>query len=88
MDSKRFFKTVGHKDLLTISNNELVCFGFKMGQIKHKPLKTRSFLRLFVRNCSLHLEHIFFLKREINVRNRILLCKSNNQIIESKTLCR
>ena len=40
MDSKRSFKTVSHKDLLTINNNESVFFGSKMSQTKHKPLRT------------------------------------------------
>ena len=53
-----------------------------MDQTKHKPLRTRDFVRFFARNCGLHLEH-FFLK--INTRKRISLCKSNNQIIKSKT---
>ena len=52
---RRFFKTVSHKDLLTINNNEIVFFGSKMGQTKHKPLRTRDFLRFFARNRVLHL---------------------------------
>ena len=37
---RRSFKTVSHKDLLTINNNESVFFGSKMSQTKHKPLRT------------------------------------------------
>ena len=70
------------KDLLTINNNESVFFGSKMGQTKSKPLRVRYFLRFFTRNCSLHLEHL-----KKNTRNRILLCKPNNQIIKLKTQC-
>ena len=64
MDSKRrsSFKTVNHKDLLTINNNESVFFVSEMGQSKHKPLRMRDFVRFFVRNCGLNLEHIFFKK--------------------------
>ena len=52
IDSKRrSFKTVCHKDLLTISN-ENVFFGFKMGG-------QEMFLGFFARHCGLHLEHIF-----------------------------
>ena len=51
IDSKRSFKTVRHKDLLPI-NNENVFFGFKMGG-------QEIFLGFFARNCGLHLEHIF-----------------------------
>ena len=59
MDSKRrSFKTVSHKDLLTINNNVIVFFGSKMGQTKRKPLRARYFPRFFAKNCSLHLEHI------------------------------
>ena len=46
-----------------------------MGQTKHKPLRTRDFLRFSVRNCSLHLEHIFF---RITIRDRTLLRKSKS----------
>ena len=46
--------------LLTISKNERVFFGYKMRQTKRKPFRVRDFLRFFARNCSLHLEHIFF----------------------------
>ena len=85
MDSKRgSFKTVCHKYLLTI-NNESVCFFFqsKMGQTKHKPLRKRDFLGCLYRNYDLYLEHIL----KINTKNRILLCKSNNQIKKSKKQC-
>ena len=57
MDSKRSFKTVSHKDLLTINNNESVFFVSKMGQTKDKPLRTRDFL-----SCGLHLKHFFLNK--------------------------
>ena len=77
MDSKRSFKFVSHKDLLTINKNENVLFGSKVDQTKHKPLRKRDFLTFFATNCGLHLEHIFFY---INTRNRILLCKSNNKV--------
>ena len=70
-------KTVSHKNLLTVNNNEKVFFGSKMGQTKHKPFRMRDFIRFFVRNFGLHLKCIF-LKR--NARNGILLGKSNNQI--------
>ena len=50
MDAKRsYFKTVDHKDFLTINNNESVFFGPKMGQTKCKPLRMRYFLTLFMR---------------------------------------
>ena len=39
---RKSFKTVSHNDLLTI-NNESTFFWSKMGQIKHKPLRTRDF---------------------------------------------
>ena len=88
MDSKRrSFKALSHKDLLTINNNESVFFGSKMDKTKHKPSRATDFFRFFARNYSLHLEHIFK-KKKINTRNRILLCKSNNQIIKSKTQSR
>ena len=59
-DSKRWsFKTVSHKDLLTINNNESVSFGSNVSQTKRKSLRTRDFLMFFARNCGLHLEHFF-----------------------------
>ena len=65
-----------------------VCFfGSKIGQTKCKPLRTTGFFRFFARNCGLYLEHIKK-KKKISTRNRILLCKSNHQIIKSKTQCR
>ena len=57
-----------------------------MGQMKHKPLRTSDFLRFFCEKLQLTFGTYFFLK--INTRNRILLCKSNNQIKKSKTQCR
>ena len=49
MDSKRgSFKTVCHKYLLTINNESVFFFQSKMDQTKHKPLRKRDFLRLFV----------------------------------------
>ena len=56
MGSKRSFITVSNKDLLTINFNKSVIFRSKMGQTKHKPLRTRDFLRFL----------------EINTRNIIL----------------
>ena len=55
-------------------------FESKMGQTKHKPLRTRDFLRFFTRNRGLHFEHIFFENKD---KDRILLCRLNNQIIKS-----
>ena len=49
-----FYKTVSHKELLTINNNKSVFSESKMGQTKHKPLMARDFLRFFVKNCGLH----------------------------------
>ena len=48
-----------------MSNNESVFFGFKIGKTKHKLIKARDFLRFFVRNCGLHLEHILKNKKQI-----------------------
>ena len=53
-----------------------------MGQTKQ--LRMRDFLRFSMRNCGLHLEHIFFFK--IITRNRTLLCTSNMQILKSLRL--
>ena len=48
MHSKiRSFKTVSHKHLQTINNNESKFFGSKMGQTNHKTLRTREFIRFF-----------------------------------------
>ena len=53
---RKSFITVSQKDFgfqLTINNNESMFFKSKMGQIKHKPLRTRDF------------EHIFFFGKKI-----------------------
>ena len=60
MGQKRSFKSVGHKNLLTISVNKSILLGSKIGQIKYKSVGMRDFLRFFARNCSLDLE--YFLK--------------------------
>ena len=49
------------------------------GQTKDKPLRTKIFLGSLW-EIAAYIWTIFFLK--INTRNRILLCKSNNQIIK------
>ena len=74
MGQKRSFLKLS---AMATSDNKSIFFGFKMGQTKHKPLRTRNFLRFSERNCGLHLEH-FFLK--IITRNRTLLSSSNIQI--------
>ena len=51
-----------------------------MGQTKHKPLRTRDFLRFSARNCGLHLERIFLFK--IITRKKTLLSISNIQILK------
>ena len=59
MGQKRIsFKTVSQKHLLTIYVNKSTFLGSKMGQTKHKPLRTRDFFRLtfgtysfFQNNC-------------------------------------
>ena len=79
MDSKSgSFKTVSHKDLLTINYNESVFFGSKMDQTKCKPLRMTDFLGLLWEIVA-YIWNIFF-KKQINTKNRILFCKSNNQV--------
>ena len=51
-----------------------------MGQTKHKPLRTRYFLRFSGKNCGLNLKHNFLFK--VITRNRTLLCTSNIQILK------
>ena len=63
----------------------VVFLGSKMGQTKYKPIRTKYFLKFFLSNYNLNLEHIFL---KMNTMNRMLPCKSNNQIIQSKTLSR
>ena len=76
------FKTVSHKPFLTINVNRYP-FGSKIGQTKHKPLRTKYFLSFFVRNCGLCLKHLFvFVFSKMNTKNRTLLCKSNSQILK------
>ena len=50
-----------------------------MGQTKNKPLRMRDFLRFCTRTSGQYLDHIFL---KINTGNRILLCKSNTQILK------
>ena len=59
MDQKRSsFKTVSRNHLLMIIVNKIIFFGSKIGQTKHKPLRTRDFLRFFPRNCGLQFDHL------------------------------
>ena len=49
----------------TVSNRgqyKYVIWVHKMGQTKHKPLRTRYFLRFSARNCGLHLKQTVFSK--------------------------
>ena len=89
MDQKMSsFKTISHINLLTVSVNKIIFFRSKMGQTQHKLLRTRNFHRFCVRNCSLHLERIFF---QIITRNKAFFCTSNIQLqkfLKSKTKCR
>ena len=76
MDSKRSFKTVSYKNLLATNKNGSVFFGSKMGQTKHKPLRTRDFLRFAERNCGLHMKHFFFFfENKYNEQNITLQIK-------------
>ena len=54
-------------------------FGSKMVQTKHKPLRKRDFLKFSARECT-YIWNILILKT--NTSNRILLRKSNTQILE------
>ena len=73
---RQSFQSVSHNHLLTISVNKGMSFGSHMGPTKHKPLRTREFLRFSARNCDFHLGHIFF-EKKIHTKNRIFLCKTH-----------
>ena len=72
--------TVSHNHLLKIYVDKSMFYGSILGQTKHKPLRTKDFLRFSVRNCDLHLEHIFFFK--IITRKKTLLCTSIIQTLK------
>ena len=57
---RRSFQTVSHKNFLTMNSNESLFLVCKMGQTKHKSLRTRDLFRFFARNCCLHFEHVLF----------------------------
>ena len=76
---KVLLKQSRHIHLLTLSVNKSIFSGSKMGQTKHKRLRTRNFCRFAARNCGLYLKHIFF---KIITRNTKLLCTSNIQILK------
>ena len=102
MDSKRSFKTVSHKDLLTINNKNV--FWVQNGSNQTQTIKDerRNFSwRRGVEDDKLDISKLLnvppgleeiaanmehIFSLKINTRN-ILLCKSDNQIIKPKTQC-
>ena len=52
---RRSFKTVNHKDLLTIKNHENMFYWVQIGSKQTETIRARDFV-FSARNCSLHLE--------------------------------